>query len=1025
MTLSNKRKMTKSWSYIWLIFLFITLQLNAQYFGRNKVQYEDFDFEVLETENFNIYYYPDEKAVTQDAARMLKRWYARYTELFDYELRKKQPVIIYANHPDFQQTNVISGLIPQGTGGVTEGMRNRMVIPMTGVYDENDHVLGHELVHAFHYDVMKRLKGGLRASRQIPLWLIEGMAEYLTKGRKSELTSMWMRDAVLQDKVPTIDQITRQARYFPYRYGHALWAYIAANWGDDIVLPLFSAVAGQDWQTGARKVLKINSDTLSRHWQESIKNTYEPQIQDKTKPSEIGQAIIREAGEINLAPVLSPDGKYMVFISRRNLFTLDLYLANVETGEIMKKLTSFKSDVHFDNLRFMNSSGTWSPDSRTVAFVVVRKGDNQIALFDLKEKRVKRLIKIPEVTGIMHLNWSPMGDKLAFFGTSGGVGNLYLLDLNTEKVTKLTDDRYAEIQPHWHPDGNRIAFATDRGAGTSLEDLTFSELKIGIINVNDGRISLLSMGPQTKHINPQFDSTGQNIYFVASPDGFSNIYRYNFNKKEYYKITNVATGVSGLTKNSPAISLSRNSSQLVMSVFDDHDYRIYGLDIKENKGDPYDPGSQSTEYPPGALPPVERSDHGIVQTYLRPEPIDKKSAKDFTYHDYTPRLKLYYAGRSMIGGTVDQYGVGLGGNINLYFSDILGNHILLTNFSAQGNLKDLGGEVMYRNRDHRLNWGADIGHIGYNTGYTTSQLDSITGNGGPIPAKIYRRYNFYTYNDRVRGLLEFPLNRNQRIEAAAGLTRIGYDREVEIVETTLNDQVIDRRTKKLENPPAVYLFHPSLAVVGDWSYSGFTSPARGRRYRFELEGTTGSLRYLSALGDYRYYHFINPVTLAARFLHYGRYFMDADSKKLTPLQLGYESWVRGYSPQSFKRSECTKVSGIEECPEFDRLTGSRIGVFNAEIRLPLLGTEQFGLINFRYLPTEILAFVDGGVAWTEQESPVLKWDPHSKKRVPVFSTGVGARFNILGYVVVQAYYAYPFQRPKKGAHFGFVFAPGW
>jgi hypothetical protein len=124
----------------------------AQYFGQNKVQYERFDFKVLTTEHFDIYYYPEEEAAVRLAARMAERWHARLTKLFQHELSGRQPLILYAAHPHFQQTNIL-GDIGEGTGGVTESNRRRVILPFAGGLAETDHVLGHELVHAFQYDI--------------------------------------------------------------------------------------------------------------------------------------------------------------------------------------------------------------------------------------------------------------------------------------------------------------------------------------------------------------------------------------------------------------------------------------------------------------------------------------------------------------------------------------------------------------------------------------------------------------------------------------------------------------------------------------------------------------------------------------------------------------------------------------------------------------------------------------------------------------------------------------------------------
>ncbi len=155
----------------------------AQYFGRNKVLYEKFDFKVLATDHFDIYYYPEEEAAVQLAARMAERWYARLSKVLRHELSGRQPLILYAAHPHFQQTNALPGEVGEGTGGVTEMFKRRIVLPFAGGMAETDHVLGHELVHAFQFDMATQRDAQGRpvgpAVMMLPLWFIEGMAEYL------------------------------------------------------------------------------------------------------------------------------------------------------------------------------------------------------------------------------------------------------------------------------------------------------------------------------------------------------------------------------------------------------------------------------------------------------------------------------------------------------------------------------------------------------------------------------------------------------------------------------------------------------------------------------------------------------------------------------------------------------------------------------------------------------------------------------------------------------------------------------
>ena len=137
--------------------------VSAQYFGRNKVQYETFDFRILKTPHFDIHFYPEEGEAVEDAARMAERWYERFARLFQHEFEQPKPIILYADHPDFQQTNTLSGTLSEGLGGVTESLKNRVIMPLTGSYPATDHVLGHELVHAFQYNLAQGRSGaGIR-----------------------------------------------------------------------------------------------------------------------------------------------------------------------------------------------------------------------------------------------------------------------------------------------------------------------------------------------------------------------------------------------------------------------------------------------------------------------------------------------------------------------------------------------------------------------------------------------------------------------------------------------------------------------------------------------------------------------------------------------------------------------------------------------------------------------------------------------------------------------------------------------
>ena len=194
---------------------------------------------------------------------------------------------------------------------------------------------------------------------QLPLWLIEGMAEYLSVGRQDPHTAMWMRDAALRNDLPSIKKLTTDPRYFPYRYGQALWAYIGGKWGDQGVSDVYRASLRGGWDAALRRVIGISSDSLSKEWLASIRDTYMPLMEGRTKPQDVGQPLLgnpNEPGDMNVAPAVSPDGKWVAFFARRGLFTVDLFVADANTGKLVKKLTGPNADPHFDALSFVNAS---------------------------------------------------------------------------------------------------------------------------------------------------------------------------------------------------------------------------------------------------------------------------------------------------------------------------------------------------------------------------------------------------------------------------------------------------------------------------------------------------------------------------------------------------------------------------------------------------------------------------------------------------------------------------------------------
>src|SRR6185312_5497029 len=143
--ITSHRPLLAFCSLLTFILLFSVNPAQAQYFGQNKMRYKKLDFKVKESPHFDFYYYMKNDSLLQKTVKESEVWYELHQQIFRDTVERKNPMIIYNNHPDFQQTTAIQGEIGVGTGGVTEGLKNRVVMPIMLINNQTRHVLGHEL----------------------------------------------------------------------------------------------------------------------------------------------------------------------------------------------------------------------------------------------------------------------------------------------------------------------------------------------------------------------------------------------------------------------------------------------------------------------------------------------------------------------------------------------------------------------------------------------------------------------------------------------------------------------------------------------------------------------------------------------------------------------------------------------------------------------------------------------------------------------------------------------------------------
>ena len=977
--------------------------VRAQQFGRNKVEYVDFDFKIFDTDHFSIYHYSSEEQSARIVARLAERWYARLSRVLEHKLSSRQPLILYGSQPEFAQTNVVTGFLNEGIGGVTESAKRRIVMPFAPTLGETDRILGHEIAHAFQFDMTRKYRGGLTW----PLWAVEGMAQYLALGSSDPETSMWLRDAVRSDLLPHREQDAAR-KFSPYRYGHALWAYLAGRFGDRVMADVLREGRSGAIAQRIRNVTGIELQRLFESWRAAAHAQYNPQSSAAADPSPMLRD--RRSGRLYLGPSLSPDGRRAIFFSERDRLSLDLFLADTTTGEIEGKLATTAASARFESLQAIRSSGSWSSDGTQFIFAAIDGGQPTILIFDMARRRAERQIKIPQFGQIFNPSLSPDGRRVVFTALHGGLTDLYTYELANGRLQRLTNDVYADLHATWSPDGKRIAFATDRFS-TNLTSLTFGPTQLAILDVASGTVRSVSVPVAASQSNPQWSADGESLFFVADPDGIANVYRMDLASGLLARITNVPGGVVGLTPMSPVLSVSRDATVMAFTAFRNGKYevdmRTGAAALAGERVDTHSPYSAAT-----LLPPADRADR-IVQDALDDENTGLSQDNTLRAHEYSPNLFLEALGPPYISSGGGPFGTFVRGGGSLLFSDVLGERKLAAYAQVGNRSRDLALGVRFLNREHRWNWGATAEVQPSVRRLPRSRLVHQDGQ----PALTRETQYFERTQFRAVGHLAYPLNHAQRLEFEAGARHIAYRMSVHSTARSLETgRILSQKTEASFGGTPVTVAEAGAAFVRDTAIFGPASPILGGRSRFEVTSTFGELSITRLLLDHRLYLMpVKPYTIAGRIVHLGQYGRDAQDPRLVPTFLGSRQFVRGYGWNALR---CRPdVSG--ECSAYDDLLASRFIVGNVEVRAPIMGMLKREL-RYGPVPAEAFLFADSGYVWAQ--SPAFTFEKPGRRLISSF--GIGARLNAFG-IPIEIATVRALSAPARGWSFDFSFTPGF
>jgi hypothetical protein len=669
---------------------------------------------------------------------------------------------------------------------------------------------------------------------------------------------------------------------------------------------------------------------------------------------------------------------------------------------VIRKLISTAANSAFDSLQYLHSAGAWDTAGRRFALATVRDGRPALVLLDVDGNAAAIDVPLAQFDEVYSPTWSPDGRLIAFAALIGGATDLFVIDLATTNVRRLTNDQFADVQPAWSPDGRSIAFATDRFS-TRLGDLRWGALQIAVIAVDSGVISRIGATGVTSERDPAWSADGSCVFFVGDHADVSNVFRFELAGGRVFQVTDVETGVSGVTRLSPALSVAAGSGRLAYSVFNRGGYEIHTLEPTDLKGQPT----------AASLPTMPESDKDAedVAVPQLPEIVDRE--RQAAGPRYRPRLGLEAFGMPYFSAGGGAFGSSVQGGSSFLFGDLLGDRQLFAAVHLSSLFDESAFTTTYLDRGSRWNWGLTVGQVP-EVGYARSTVEIGDGANDTLLRTRERR----VWTERaLSGFTSYPLDRWRRIEFSVGARQNFFEAEKDTdVISSVTGRLVATHRDGVPTVEPLTVATASVALVGDTAVWGGTGPILGSRYRFQILPAGGETSYLGVLADYRRYLMpVKPYTIALRILHSARYGPGKNDPRLLDTYLGSSSLVRGYSGTRVVQSECS----TNECAALDSLLGTGVLVAKLEIRAPLLSAFS-SRIRYGAIPLDMFAFADGGTTWGGPGAPRLT----TLSRTWIRSVGGGVRANAMG-VVFDFAAERALDLRHSGWRFAFNLRPGY
>ncbi len=683
------------WAWLAVFMLFLTVYgglvrpLHAQFgaFGKNKVQYNNFEWKVLSGPRVDVFFYPEEETIARAALSYAEESFDTLVTLFRHRPFRRVPLIIYSSHQHFEQTNVTPGFLPEGVAGFTEFLKRRIALPYNGNYTDFRHTIRHELVHFFQLSKLSRLASQYPRGRGggLPLWWSEGLAERWSSEQDAD-DAMFVRDMVLSGRLPSIEALTFDRSFAAYPLGGEIHKYLGERFGYGRVADLYEAL----WKYSSfgeafAGVYGVPLQKVSQEFRYEMERRYFRDYEDRKPVNLEARPLVRDLPSFKPTVHRTPEGIDEVYFMSPGSGYTTVYRVSVGTRDARpQKVLQGDQSEQFESLHFFNSRLDLSPSGKLV-LASKYLGQDAIFIWDQQRQKIVGRYQFPDLVAIGSPSWSPGGDKVVFSAlATSGLSDLYVLDFTTQERYPITQDHYEETDPDWSPDGRYIVFSSDR---TALGRSGHSNLFLH--DLETGATTHLTYGPW-QDFDPRWSPDGELIVFTSSRNGIYDL----------FVVDREGRGgrLSGFTGAVFDADWLPDGDALVFSAYERGTFNIYykALTIADNN-----PGFELVET-------FELPD-GPPEPGWAWEELDAPALAGASISSYKPKFALDFA-----AGQAAVAGFGAAGGLQFVATDMLGDHLIFASLAAFQSedvgdaLSSLSGRLQYINLSQRVNWGVGI-----------------------------------------------------------------------------------------------------------------------------------------------------------------------------------------------------------------------------------------------------------------------------------------------------------------------------